>query len=82
MRQRNSRDDHAESQTQMLAIYCAYGAIYKKSPQGLKVSSPAGFFWDPKADKGRVPVDDAQHAILQKLAWETVSKYPYAGIAT
>ena len=26
-------------------------------------------------------VDDAQHAILPKLAWETVSKYPHAGIA-
>ena len=25
-------------------------------------------------------VDEAQHAILQKIAWETVSAYPYAGI--
>jgi hypothetical protein len=26
-------------------------------------------------------VTDDQHAILQKIAWETVSKYPYAGVA-
>ena len=76
-----SRDDHAASQTQMLAIYCAHAAIYRKSPEGLKVSSPDGFYWGPKAERGKVPVNDAQHAILQKLAWETVSKYPYAGIA-
>ena len=25
-------------------------------------------------------ITDEQHAILQKLAWETVSKYPYAGV--
>ncbi len=27
-------------------------------------------------------VDDTRHAILPKLAWETVSKYPHAGIAS
>jgi len=26
-------------------------------------------------------LSDEQQPILQKLAWETVSKYPYAGIA-
>jgi len=25
-------------------------------------------------------ITDEQHAILQKLVWETVSKYPYAGV--
>jgi hypothetical protein len=25
-------------------------------------------------------ITDEQHAILQKLAWETVSKYPHAGV--
>jgi hypothetical protein len=75
------RDDHAGKQIAVLAVYCAYAAIHRKSPEGLKLSSPDGFFGGPRADKGKVPVDDAQHAILQKLAWETVSKYPYAGIA-
>ena len=26
-------------------------------------------------------VSDEQRAILQKLAWDIVSKYPYAGVA-
>ena len=73
-----SLDDHAGNQTVVLAMYCAHAAIYRKSPEGLKVSSPDGFYWGPKG--GKVPMDDAQHAILQKLAWETVSKYPHAGI--
>jgi hypothetical protein len=76
-----NRDDHAAHQTVVLAMYCAHAAIYRKSPEGLKVSSPDGFYWGPKAERGKVPVNDAQHAILQKLAWETVSKYPYAGVA-
>jgi len=75
-----SLDDHAGNQVVVLAIYCAHAAIYRKSPEGLKLSSPDGFYWGPKADMGKVPVDDAQHAILQKLAWETVSKYSYAGV--
>jgi len=76
-----NRDDHAAHQTVVLAMYCAHAAIYRKSPEGLKVSSPDGFYWGPKAERGKVPVNDAQHAILQKLAWETVSTYPYAGVA-
>lgn len=71
-------DDHAGNQIVVLAMYCAHAAIYRKSPEGLKLSSPDGFFGGPRADK--VPVDDAQHAILQKLAWVTVSNYPYAGV--
>ena len=43
-------------------------AIYRISPAGFNVQA-AG-------------VDDAQHAILQKLAWETVSSYPYSGVTT
>lgn len=74
-------DDHAGNQIVVLAMYCAHAAIHRKSPEGLKPSSPDGFYWGPRADKGKVPVDDAQHAILQRIAWETVSKYPYAGVA-
>ena len=51
-----------------LAAYCNFAAIYQVSPEGLKLD-----------ERG---VDDAQHAIVQKLAWETVSKYPHAGIAS
>ena len=59
---------HAEKHVNLLTAYCNYAAIYQKSPVGLKL--------EMKED-----ITDEQHAILQKLAWETVSKYPYAGIA-
>ena len=49
-----------------LAAYCNYAAIYHTSPVGLQI-------------KDGVP--EEQRVILQKLAWETVSKYPYAGVA-
>lgn len=52
----------------ILQDYCTFAALYQRSPVGLKVS----------LDKA---VTDEQHAILQRIAWETVSKYPYAGIA-
>ena len=50
----------------ILAAYCNFTAIYHRSPEGLKLTEPG--------------VDDAQHAILQRIAWETVSTYSYAGI--
>jgi len=51
----------------VLASYCNFAAIYRISPVGLKIEERS--------------VSDEQHEILQKLAWETVSKYPYAGLA-
>lgn len=50
-----------------LGAYFNYAAIYRRSPEGLDV-------------KKGVPAE--QRAILQKLAWETVSKYPEAGVTT
>lgn len=57
---------HCHAHVQALASYCNYAAIYRASPVGLKVQ--------------RSGLDDEQHAILQKLAWETVSSYPYSGV--
>ena len=57
---------HAGPIAAELAAYCNYAAIYRTSPVGLQI-------------KDGVP--EEQRVILQKLAWETVSKYPYAGIA-
>ena len=57
---------HGGPHVQALASYCNFAAIYRITPEGLKVSAPG--------------IDDAQHAILQKLAWETASKYHYAGV--
>jgi hypothetical protein len=59
---------HGKGHIMALAAYCNYAAIYRVSPEGLPL----------KIERG---VDDEQNAILQRIAWETVSKYPYAGIA-
>ncbi len=58
---------HCHAHVQALASYCNYVAIYRVSPVGLKV---------PRSGR-----NEEQNAILQQIAWETVSKYPYAGIA-
>jgi hypothetical protein len=57
---------HGGAHIQALAAYCNFVAIYGFNPEGLPV---------PAAD-----LDDAQRGILEKLAWETVSKYAYAGV--
>jgi len=57
---------HGFAHVQALVSYCNFIAIYKLNPQGLKVSFEG--------------VDEAQQAILQRLAWETVSNYAYAGV--
>lgn len=57
---------HVEKHANLLTAYCNYAAIYQKSPVGLKLEIK--------------DITDEQHAILQKLAWETVSQYPHAGL--
>lgn len=57
---------HAGPHVQMLAAYCNFAAIYRTSPVGLQLTSSG--------------IDNAQHAILQQLAWDTVSKYSHSGI--
>jgi hypothetical protein len=49
-----------------LGQYMHFAALYRMSPEGLDVKTD----FTPE-----------QTAILKKLAWDTVSKYPYAGIA-
>lgn len=58
---------HGRGPVLALAAYCNFAAIFRRSPEGLALEEPG--------------LDEAQHAILQRIAWETVSKYPYAGIA-
>ena len=57
---------HAGPHVQVLASYCNFAAIYRISPEGLKAQGGG--------------VTDEQHALLQKLAWETVSKYAHSGV--
>jgi hypothetical protein len=59
---------HAGVHVMALSGYCHFAAIYRTSPVGLKI------------DRFK-ELTDEQHAILQRIAWETVSKYPYAGVA-
>jgi sulfatase modifying factor 1 len=65
-----------------LAGYCDFAVIYGVSPEGLKPSFK-GITYKSKggAEHSMEGITDEQHAILQKIAWETVSKYPHAGIA-
>ena len=55
---------HGGAHIQNLASYCNFAAIYRTSPEGLNLQG----------------LTDEQNAILQKIAWETVSAYPYAGV--
>jgi len=57
---------HGGPHIQWLVSYCNFAAIYRTSPEGLQ-PAPGG-------------IDAAQHALLQRLAWQTVSAYPYAGV--
>lgn len=53
-----------------LGTFMHFAALYKTSPEGL--------VWPGKDGDG---LTEDQRAILQKLAWDMVSTYPYAGIA-
>ena len=53
-----------------LGTYMHFAALYRMSPEGLKFPGKEGD-----------GLTDEQRPILQKLAWDMVSKYPYAGIA-
>lgn len=57
---------HGGPHVQALASYCNFAAIYRTTPVGMKMTVQG--------------IDEAQHAILQTIAWETVSTYPHAGI--
>jgi hypothetical protein len=57
---------HGNGHVMALASYCNYAVIYGRSPAGLNVEERS--------------IDPAQHAILQQIAWDVVSQYPYAGV--
>jgi hypothetical protein len=66
------RDDlgHPNTPLALLVTYCHFAAIYQRSPVGLPV--PAGYESFPQAAK--------LNALLQQIAWETVSRYPLSGL--
>lgn len=57
---------HGQGPIMVLAAYCNFAAIYRVSPVGHIAPERS--------------VNAAQHAILQQIAWDTVSKYPPAGV--
>jgi len=57
---------HGLGHVQALAAYCNFAAIYGRSPAGLKLNEPG--------------VTDDQNAILQRIAWDVVSKYDHSGV--
>ncbi|MDZ4688520.1 MAG: hypothetical protein SH850_25885 [Planctomycetaceae bacterium] len=57
---------HGLGHIQALAAYCNYAVIYRRSPEGLMLNEPG--------------VTPEQHAILQRIAWTTVSNYNHAGV--
>ena len=58
---------HGLGHIQALTAYCNFAAIYRHSPEGLNLDEPG--------------VTPEQHAILQRIAWQTVSSSPHAGVA-
>lgn len=65
-----------------LAAYCDFAVIDGVSPEGLKPSFK-GITYKSKggAEHSMEGITDEQHAILQNIAWEKVSKYPYTGVS-
>jgi hypothetical protein len=57
---------HGKGPILLLASYCNYACITGRSPIGLKVSEPG--------------VSDDLNALLQRLAWDTVTAYPMSGV--
>jgi hypothetical protein len=46
--------------------YCNFATIYRISPAGLTLTTEG--------------ITRDQHAVLQQIAWETVSSYPHSGV--
>jgi hypothetical protein len=61
---------HGKEPVLALATYCNFACIYKVSPVGLKDSNPA-------LDK----LSPELRPLLQQIAWDTVTAYPFSGVA-
>jgi hypothetical protein len=57
---------HGLGHVQSLVAYCNFAVLYGRSPVGLTLKEDG--------------VTDEQHAILQEIAWVTVSKYGRSGM--
>jgi hypothetical protein len=58
---------HGKLPVVILVSYCNYTCITGRSPVGVDVKEPA--------------ISGELHALLQRIAWETVSSYPMSGVS-
>jgi hypothetical protein len=64
---------HAQPPLQVLATYCHFAVIYRRSPVGLPM--PAAL------KKNKNPEYDKLNRLLEELAWEAVVHHPMSGVA-
>jgi hypothetical protein len=57
---------HVNAPVQLLTAYCNFACITGRSPVGIKLSEDG--------------VSDELNALLQQLAWETVTEYSWSGV--
>lgn len=68
---------HGLAPLQILSSYCHFAVIYRRSPAGLNLPVPNAF----KALKDMSDEDKTKlNALLQEIAWDTVSHHPMAGV--
>lgn len=66
---------HGKAPLQLLAGYCNFAEIYRRSPEGLTVPKLLARDEDiPEADKA------ALNRLLQQIAWQTVRHHPLTGL--
>ena len=74
---------HSNRHVLALTAYCNVATMYGVSPLGLKPDfSKVAYGGGGKGPgiQSMEGITDEQRAILENIAWETVSKYPYSGI--
>ncbi|MGE3808621.1 MAG: hypothetical protein AB7K24_28480 [Gemmataceae bacterium] len=63
---------HPKPALRVLAAYCHYAVIYRKSPVGLPVPAALGKADDPDTQK--------LNRLLQELAWQAALEHPHSGV--
>jgi len=66
---------HALLPLQFLSSYCHYAVIYRRSPVGLPVPATLRELKTMGSEE-----QDGLNALLQEIAWETVSRHPMTGV--
>ncbi len=62
---------HPAAHIRVLAAYCHFAVIYKRSPVGLPVNSQLA----------KLPEAEKLNRLLQEIAWKVVTDYPMSGVS-